>query len=196
VAAGVLVSGQLVWASTAQVPAGLITSPKLVGSGGAFVASPATMVGAVTGRASDNRTDERWQIKGTDLGVLWEGSSGDIMAAFGDTFGRRWTGHGSTDTPAVNGWRSNTLARSQDRDLTDGMTVDRFTADAAHPRVARELLTSRKIEGDEMTVIPTAGIAVGSRDYVLYMSVQRWIDHGEWTTNGSGIAWSDDGGET
>ena len=181
--------------SIAPVPAGGATA-KQAGTGRVVVAAPATLVGAVTGRASVNRTDVRWQITGTDLGILWEGSSGDVMAAFGDTFGGLWSGHGSPGTPAVNGWRSNTLARSADRDLTDGMTVDAFVPDTRHPRTARELLSSRKVEGQETTVVPTAGIAVGGRDYVHYMSVRRWISHGEWSTNHAGIAWSDDGGDT
>ena len=189
--AGVLVGCQL--ASGAHVPA-LATPARLLSVRQVAIASPATLVAAVTGASSLNETDRRWQIKGTDLGILWEGRSGDILAAFGDTFGSRWSGHGSVGTPAANGWRSNTLARSDDRDLADGMTVDSFTHDT--PGQARELLSSQKVDGGEMTVVPTAGIAVDGRDYVHYMSVRHWITHGRWTTNHSGIAWSDDGGET
>jgi len=158
------------------------------------VATPATLVAAVTGASSLNRTDRRWQIKGTDLGILWEGSSGDILAAFGDTFGAQWAGHGTVASPAADAWRSNTLAYSRDRDLADGMTVDSFAHDDRGR--ARELLASRKVDGSEVTVVPTAGIAVGGRDYVHYMSVRQWITHGRWTTNYSGIAWSDDDGDT
>jgi len=194
-AAGALVVCQFTVVSMTPHPTWSL-HPKLGGTGRTVVAAPATMVGAVTGRTSVNRTDERWQITGTDLGILWEGSSGDVLAAFGDTFGGGWSGHGSLGTPAANAWRSNTLAHSADRELADGMTVDGFATDAGRPHTARELLSSHKVDGHEMTVVPTAGIAVDGRDYVHYMSVRQWVTHGEWITNHAGIAWSDDGGDT
>ena len=194
VAAGVLVGCQVAFATNASTPEWVLVA-KVGGDGRLVVADQAAMIAAVTGSGSLNHTDERWGITGTDLGILWEGSSGDVLAAFGDTFGGRWSGHGSPGTPAANAWRSNTLARSGDHDLTDGMTVDAF-AGATGSGAAGELLSSQKVEGEEMTVVPTAGIAVGDRDYVHYMSVRRWIAHGHWSTNHAGIAWSDDGGET
>jgi hypothetical protein len=48
----------------------------------------------------------------------------------------------------------------------------------------------------EVTVIPTAAVAVGSRDYLHYMSVRSWDGNGRWTTNYAGLAHSDDGGQT
>jgi hypothetical protein len=56
-------------------------------------------------------------------------------------------------------------------------------------------LWSKKINNDEMTVIPTAGVTVGSRHYIHYMSVNHWGDSGRWYTNYSGIAYSDDNGQ-
>ena len=157
------------------------------------VASPATVVAALTGPGSINDTDTRGLVKGTDLGIMWQSDSGAVLAAFGDTFGTGWTGHGSAGTPAADDWRSNTLARSRDQHLADGMTL-RFVED--DPGHARELLASKKVDADEITVIPTAGVAVGRRNYVHYMSVRQWVSHGVWTTNYAGVAYSDDDGET
>lgn len=192
-AAGVLVGCHL--ASTSSATVEMRVQPgRSVGVGRTVVARPASVVAGVTGASSINRTDERWQIKGTDLGVMWQSGAGDILVAFGDTFGRSWQGHGSVATPDSSDWRSNTLARSSDRHLADGMTLDRFAQNV--PGHARELMASRKVDADEMTVVPTAGIAVGDRNYVHYMSVRSWGEHGRWTTNHSGIAYSDDNGVT
>jgi hypothetical protein len=61
--------------------------------------------------------------------------------------------------------------------------------------VAKEIIPSKKINGDEITVIPTAGISVGDRQYLRFMSVREWGPPGMWDTNHAGIAYSDDGGE-
>ena len=34
-----------------------------------------------------NRTDERWNLGGTDLGIIWEMANGEYGVLFGDTFG-------------------------------------------------------------------------------------------------------------
>ena len=60
-------------------------------------------------------------------------------------------------------WRSNVLLRSSDRNLSTGE------------------------DDGEITVIPTAGIAVGARQYLGYMSVRHWADPGQWDTNLAGI---------
>ncbi|MGV2787406.1 DUF4185 domain-containing protein, partial [Clostridium perfringens] len=60
---------------------------------------------------------------------------------------------------------------------------------------AKEILPSKKINNDEMTVIPTAGVTVGNRHYIHYMSVNHWGAAGRWYTNYSGIAYSDDNGQ-
>src|SRR5699024_9419076 len=74
----------------------------------------------------------------------------------------------------------------------------------ASPGQAKEILPSLKQPGIEHTVIPTAGIAVpnddadsGYRQYIDFMSVKSWgTVPGEWTTNYSALAYSDDGGDT
>jgi hypothetical protein len=155
----------------------------------------ANRVAVLTGAESINATETRYQVKGTDLGIMWADERGQILVAFGDTFGRGWTGTGSGGgDPAAIDWRSNTLARSSDRNPADGMSFNDFVTD--HPSHAKELLPSLKQDGVEMTKIPTGGVNVGGRNYLAYMSVRSFTQPGHWITNHSGIAYSDDGGQT
>ncbi|WP_029897434.1 DUF4185 domain-containing protein [Nocardia brasiliensis] len=151
------------------------------------------LAGQVTGHGSPNRTDVRWQVDGTDLGVLWEAAPGEVAVAFGDTFGKGWVtgGAGREDQD----WRSNVLAYSTDRDLSDGLSLDRMVQDSrCH---AAEILSSRKIKNWETTTIPTSGFALGERQYLSYMSVNRWSRvPGLWRSNYGGLAYSDDHGRT
>jgi Domain of unknown function (DUF4185) len=155
----------------------------------------ASPVAVLTGAESINATEARYQIKGTDLGIMWTDERGRILAAFGDTFGPGWAGINSGfANPGKIDWRSNTLARSTDRNPTDGMSFDNFVTD--RPGHAKELLSSLKRDGVEMTKIPTGGINIGGRDYMAYMSVRQFTTPGRWITNHSGIAYSDDDGQT
>ncbi|MBH0781232.1 DUF4185 domain-containing protein [Nocardia bovistercoris] len=149
------------------------------------------LVKQITGHGSENRTDMRWQVDGTDLGLMWETEPGKVAVVFGDTFGAGWE-YGGADGPD---WRSNVLAFSSDADLSDGLTIDTMVQDSrCH---AAEFLASRKIKNWETTVIPTSGFAIGKRQYLSYMSVNHWGRvPGTWSTNYGGIAWSDDGGNT
>ncbi|WP_216918159.1 DUF4185 domain-containing protein [Nocardia noduli] len=149
------------------------------------------MIGQVTGHGSINRTDMRWQVDGTDLGLMWETEPGKIAMAFGDTFGDGWQ-YGRFGGPD---WRSNVLGFSTDRDLSDGLVIDTMVQDSrCH---AAEFLSSRKIKNWETTVIPTSGFAIGKRQYLSYMSINHWSrTPGMWSTNFGGIAYSDDGGST
>ncbi|WP_245767916.1 DUF4185 domain-containing protein [Stigmatella erecta] len=136
-----------------------------------------------------NQTHVNYEVMGTDLGILWDKGGGEVFVLFGDTFGHGWCGNGGCG----GGWRSNVLAKSSDRTLSDGLTFSTMIQDAS--RHAKEILPSKKIDFNEMTVIPTAGVTVGSRHYIHYMSVQHWGDPGQWTTNFAGIAYSDDNGQ-
>ena len=144
-----------------------------------------------TGAHSINRTDKRWQVDGTDLGIMWESAPGEIAVAFGDTVGRDFHPPGGFGED----WRSNVLAFSTDTDLSDGMVYDRFVMDSrCH---AAELLSSRKLDNVEITTIPTSGFALGERQYMSYMSIRTWNSFpGTFFTNYGGIAYSDDHGET
>lgn len=146
----------------------------------------AELVATLTGAGSINETDTRYQVMGTDLGAMWDNGSGQVLMAFGDTFGEGHVGGGQFGED----WRSNTLARSTDRQLSDGMSFDDMVVDK--PGHAKELLASKKIDHDEITVIPNSGVSVGNRQYLHYFSQHHW---GPWNTNYGGLAYSDDNGE-
>ena len=136
-----------------------------------------------------NRTDKRWQVNGTDLGIMWESAPGEVAVAFGDTVGKGFRPPGGPGDD----WRSNVLGFSTDRNLSDGMSLDSMVQDSrCH---AAELLDSRKLDNIEITTIPTSGFAIGDRQYMSYMSIRTWNSMpGTWWTNYGGIAYSDDGG--
>ncbi|MDQ4102474.1 MAG: DUF4185 domain-containing protein [Actinomycetota bacterium] len=165
--------------------------------GAAAQAQPgqASRIAGVTGAGSINDTEARYQVKGTDLGIMWTDEREQVLVAFGDTFGAAWAGHGSgLGDPAAIDWRSNTLARSSDRNPVDGLVLDDFRTD--RPGHAKELVPSLKRDGVEVSKIPTGGVNVGGRSYMAYMSVRSFTQPGRWITNHSGIAYSDDGGQT
>ncbi len=141
----------------------------------------------VTGPDSANRTDANYDVDGTDLGSMFE-MDGTLFIAFGDTFGCcRPSGGGA----GGRNWRSNVLAWSTDRDVEDGILLDGMIADRQGN--ARAVLAR---EPADITVIPTAGIAIGERMVLHYMAVGHWGPPGEWTLNRSGWAYSDDRGVT
>lgn len=147
----------------------------------------AELVAKLTGPDSINETDTRYQVHGTDLGTIWDNGSGQVLLAFGDTFGEGQVGGGEFGED----WRSNVLARSSDRDLSDGLHFDDMAVD--RPGHAKELLASKKVDKDEITVIPNSGVSVGDRQFLHYFSQYTWDP--SWTTAYGGIAYSDDNGE-
>jgi hypothetical protein len=146
-------------------------------------------VAQLTGHDSLNKT-ARFEIAGQDLGSMFQ-ADGKTWFVFGDTFGQRddgVTGGGGTE------WRSNALAYTTDTDPTDGIRFDGYIADDIG--WAKELIDSKKVDGIEMTAIPTYGFAANGAMYLAYMSVKHWADPGEWETNYAGFAKSTDGGRT
>ena len=181
----------------------------------AVTTPPTVRVGWLTGANSINDTERRFGIAGTDVGVMWDnGITGDnpatqiieqrqVLMAFGDTF----SGRGMTGI-----WRNNVLLRSADGVLSDGLYVpDGIIHDPGaysgspmtDPNFAREIIGKYGYaRGPEVTIIPTAAISVpgagangATRQYVQFMSVRSWDTPGRWTTNYSGISWSDDNGQ-
>ena len=151
----------------------------------------------VTGPRSKNSTFDRFGISGTDLGISWDNGSGQILMAFGDTFGNC----------AVAGqeWRHNVLLRSDDTDLSNGITVpDAVPGDVGsgsvvtpdRPDFARELIPATGLDYIEITTIPTAAISIGNTQYINYMSVRTWGNPGQWVTNFSAISVSHNNGQT
>ena len=155
----------------------------------------------------------RYSVWGTDVGTMWDNGIPDnpltpinehqILIAVGDTFGA----DNMTGT-----WRPNTIFRSSDVNLANGMEIpngqwfngNMFGGAPLGPNstTARQVIFPEGLPAG-VTLIPTAGVSVpvaGSRfgaiQYVSFMSVTQWGAPGRWTTNYSAIAWSDDNGET
>lgn len=161
-------------------------------------------------------TVSRFQIYGTDLGIMWDNGMVDdpttpniderqVLIAFGDSFG----------LPGMQGRHIyNTLFRSNDRDLSDGITIPNGEwfngnmfggAPLDAPTRARPIINRPSWLPGSVTLIPTAGVSVvtpddplakfGVTQYVSFMSVTKWGQAGRWTTNYSAVAYSYDNGE-
>ncbi len=169
----------------------------------AVTASPVTTkVGWVTG--PNNGTSARFGVYGTDVGVMWDngmtGQDRQVLIIFGDTF----------SGPNQSGvWRSNVLLRTTDpitRTFATGSLTNPFagsplSSTGMSKQVIRGNASYLGLFGSEVTIIPTAAISVpydntyGARQYVNFMSVRSWDFGGQWTTNYSAIAYSDDNGQ-
>ena len=146
------------------------------------------VVARLIGKEAVNDTEGKWGISGTDLGSLFD-KDGKMYLLFGDTFGCCIPGTGGPGD--AKDWRCSAMAVSSDRDPKDGLTFDAMITDT--PGHAKQLLP-RGI-GD-VTVIPTNGVAVGGKMLMHYMAVKEWGAPGAWTLNESGLAYSDDDGQT
>ncbi|MGD9621872.1 MAG: DUF4185 domain-containing protein [Mycolicibacterium sp.] len=154
----------------------------------------------------------RFQVYGTDVGTMWDNGIPDdpttpynehqVLIAVGDTFG----------SANMSGrWIYNTLFRSSDDDLSDGMTIPNGEwfngnmfggAPLSAPTQARPIINRPSWLPNSVTLIPTAGVSLptpdtefGATQYVSFMSVSKWGSAGRWTTNYSAIAYSTDNGE-
>lgn len=135
----------------------------------------------VTGPRSPNKTFGRFGISGTDVGVAWDNGRGQTLLAFGDTFGNCLAGDQQ--------WRHNALLRSNDGNLSDGLRLD-------GGGFAGEMFGALGFDGIEKTTIPTAGISIGGKQYVNYMSVRSWGPASTWFTNYSATAVSSNNGRS
>jgi len=181
-----------------QVPNAIQQSPNAAPAPAAAVPAPTTSIaGWVDGPASSNNTFQRFGISGADLGIVWDnGDPGNDQAliAFGDTYG--------DCSVAGQQWRRNTMFRSPDRTLSDGIAVpdgavgQQYSGSPENqPNFSKEIIDSLNLVASEPSVIPTAGISVGTTQYVNFMSVKQWGNPGRWTTNFSAIATSIDNGQ-
>ena len=183
-------------------------------TGPTVVSSNTDFVEYVTGANSPNATLTRFGIGGTDLGIMWDNGIKDnpattdvnehqVLIAFGDTF---------RDPVSRTDWRMNTLFRSYDNTLSDGMSVPDGIihnpgtysgSPMSYPTFSREIIGNYHYGiGPEVTMIPTAAISVpgagaggATRQYINFMAVRSWDSPGRWTTNYSAIAYSDDNGQ-
>jgi hypothetical protein len=144
------------------------------------------------GRGALNRTDEKWGVFGADLGHTFL-HRGRMAIVFGDTLG----GPAADDFWSVPhaDWRSNSMGWvDPPRSPRDGLVLSSMVTDK--PGHAKELLSSKKVDNDEQTVIPTFGVSVRDRIFLHYMSVKHWGQPGHWELNRSALAYSDDLGQT
>jgi hypothetical protein len=168
----------------------------------------------VTGNFLPNNTSQRFSIWGTDVGTMWDNGIADdpstpynehqVLIAVGDTF---------SAANMTGDWRSNTILRSGDTFLVDGMSIPDgqwYTGNMfggaplgpdGFPTRARQVVFPGNLPAG-VTLIPTAGISLqtpgtrfGATQYMSFMSVKQWGSPGTWTTNYSAIAYSTDNGE-
>ncbi|MGV3712992.1 DUF4185 domain-containing protein [Pseudolysinimonas sp.] len=172
---------------------GCTTAPRIAADPDAeFVLTGVTaveQVGQITG-AEGPGDSTQYAVNFTDLGSMFE-HKGKMYFVFGDTFGERaadFTGGGGSF------WRSNVMGWTTDSNPADGITLEGMIVDDIG--TARELLPSKKIDGEEMTVIPTHGFSTGDTMYLHWMSVRQWGVPSEWEVNEAGLAASRDDGQT
>lgn len=113
-----------------------------------------------------NNSDYRWNLGGTDLGIIWEMSNGEYGILFGDSYGSDFRPVGG-GPGAASDWRSNVLAFSDNTDLENGlkfksMLVSPSRPDRAVPVIERENYFA-------FTYIPTAAIELDGKQYMHYM---------------------------
>ena len=140
------------------------------------------LIAYLTGPDGINDTGSRYDVDGTDLGHTFE-HHGALYMVFGDTFG-----------PNKRDWRSNVAAVITDDVPSDGLTFDRMIED--RPGHAKALIPQSAVPGTEVTIIPTYGVSLGDRMVLHYMAVKRWGTPGRWDLNHSGLAYSDDDGQS
>lgn len=165
-----------------------------------FFIRKVTRVARVTGSAiggedfpSPNNTATKWNVGGTDLGIIWEMQPRKYGVFFGDTFGYDFKPNPTNPGPNGGSWRSNVLAFSEDENLEDGLSFSSMAADDRG--YAREIIYGGK-DGSgngDWTSIPTAAIRANGMDYVHYFNMRNWAG---WVTNYSGIYKSADNGLT
>lgn len=162
-----------------------------------LTSGPSQTVSWVTGPRSAAKTDTRFSIAATDVGVPWDNGSGQVLMAFGDTWGK---------CAGQMVWRHNTMLRSNgNSDLSKGITFANAmpgnifsgaSVTAAHPTFAQPMVSALGIKNLEIGKIPTAAIAVNGVQYVSMMSIRYWGAPGRWVTNYSALAVSRDNGQS
>lgn len=139
----------------------------------------------------NNNTHSKYNVGGTDLGIVWEISPGYYGLFFGDTFGSDFTPNFSAPGPNGGSWRSNVLLYSEDMDLEDGLKISGAALDSWGN--ARQICYSAHITNGrgDYTSIPTAAVHANGKEYVHYFNIRTWDG---WVTNYSGMYRSSDMG--
>lgn len=156
-----------------------------------------TAIEWVTGPRSPSRTDLRFSITSADVGVPWDNGSGQVLMAFGDTWGK---------CGGQMVWRHNTMLRSDgNSNLDKGVTFpdpipgsirSGASVTPQYPNFAQPMLNAAGVRNIEVGKIPTGGISINGTQYLSYMSIHNWGSAGRWVTNYSALAVSHDNGQT
>lgn len=137
----------------------------------------------------NNNTHSKYNVGGTDLGIVWEITPGYYGLFFGDTFGSDFSPNFSAPGPNGGSWRSNVLLFSEDTELEDGMKITGAALDAWGN--ARQIVYSAHVTNGngDYTSIPTAAVHANGKEYVHYFNIRTWDG---WVTNYSGMYSSSD----
>lgn len=155
-----------------------------------------TKIARVTGRTisgeglpNPNKTDQTWDVGGTDLGIIWEAGAGNYGILFGDTFGSDFNPNPGSPGPNGSRWRSNVLAFSKNGDLDQGIVFDNMVTGGDGK--AKEVLPGAR--SGSTSSIPTAAIRVNGVDYAHCFKVDSWTP--DLSTKYSTLYKSTDGGQ-
>lgn len=111
-----------------------------------------------------NQTARKWNLGGTDLGIIWEMSDGKYGVVFGDSYASDFVA-GVGGPGAASDWRSNVLGFSENTDLENGL---KFTSMYHHrDGEAAALIERENYYG--FTYIPTSAICLNGTEYVHFM---------------------------
>ena len=143
-------------------------------------------LGFVTGRDSPGQTQE-FDVGGCDLGFpLYIKEIDKTYYFFGDTFTNGQSGN----------WRSNVVGISEDKDLSDGLTLSDFLT-------SQSGYTTYVINGhhdpsgvNEVTKIPTGAIDIDGTIYMYYFSMWNWNASQDTMMNYGGCVKSTNYGQT
>lgn len=155
-----------------------------------------TRIARVTGRTmaneafpNPNKTDQTWDVGGTDLGIIWETNPGTYGVIFGDTFGSDFSPSSANPGPNGSRWRSNVLGFSKNVSLDQGIVFDNMVTGLDGK--AKEVLPGAVAGGT--STLPSAAIRANGVDYVHSFKVNSWSPN--LSTNYSTLYKSTDGGQ-
>lgn len=145
-------------------------------------------VAFVTGDRSENKTGEKFDVGGTDLGFpVYLPSTNEMLIFFGDTFSRN---------DMTGAWRSNAMGCTSDFDLSDGLDLEGFLTENGKQKSGNAVaVIEGKHNKDEVTKIPTGAVEIDGTVYMFYFSKYSWdlqVD----SMNYGGCVKSTDGGNT
>ena len=113
-----------------------------------------------------NSTHLKWNLGGTDLGIIWDMGNGEYGILFGDSYGMDFRPAGG-GPGAASDWRSNVLAFSDNTDLENGLKFKDMYVNKSQPDRAAAVIVRENYFG--FTYIPTGAIELNGKQYMHYM---------------------------